>query len=501
MHKTIFTLAAAGAAVMLTATAALAGPLTVGAIVQVSPAGSPFPGADADGPPCNGVPGSAQTGRNFPGAEVEPWVAVNPANPANLIGGWQQDRWSDGGSNALLYGYTLDGGASWQLSDVQPAFSRCTGGTAANNGDYERATDPWVTIAPNGHAYAMSLSLDIAQDANHAMLVSKSTDGGKTWGPVTVLKRDTEANVLNDKNSMTADPTDARYVYAIWDRLEFPQEQASPRAGERAVGYRGPTWFARTTNGGATWEPARMIFDPGQIDQTIGNQIVVTGDGNLVNGFNLIYNVKNAHKVRGMNVAVQRSTDKGATWSGVTIVDKLQSTGVSDPTTGFPVRTGDILPSIAASGQNVYMVWQDARTTGGARDQIAFARSTDGGRTWTTLSYAINTVHTTQAFTPAISVLPDGRIGVLHYDFRNDNGGTPLLTSTWLLHSHDGGATWTETKVGADFDMSTAAVAGGYFTGDYMGLGAAPSGFHPFWGVADGTTAVPASSILATTAD
>jgi len=63
-------------------------------------------------------------------------------------------------------------------------------------------------------------------------------------------------------------------AYAIWDRLEFPNENAAGQAGEHAIGFRGPTWFARTTNGGASWEPARQIFDPGQVNQTIGNQIV-----------------------------------------------------------------------------------------------------------------------------------------------------------------------------------------------------------------------------------
>src|SRR5919198_2937324 len=110
MKRSAFALATALALVALPASTAWAGPLTVGPIVQVSPTNSPFAGADADGPACNGVPGSAQTGRNFPGTEVEPWVAVNPANTANLIGVWQQDRWSDGGANATLAGYSLDGG-------------------------------------------------------------------------------------------------------------------------------------------------------------------------------------------------------------------------------------------------------------------------------------------------------------------------------------------------------------------------------------------------------
>ena len=38
------------------------------------------------------IPGNP--GTNYPDAEVEPWVSVNPANPSNIIGVWQQDRWN-----------------------------------------------------------------------------------------------------------------------------------------------------------------------------------------------------------------------------------------------------------------------------------------------------------------------------------------------------------------------------------------------------------------------
>lgn len=505
MRRSTLTLGAAAALVISPVTSVLAGTLTADPPVQVSLTGSPFAGAGPKGAPCNGVPVSAQTGTNFPGTEVEPWVSVNPVNAANMLGGWQQDRWSDGGSSANLGAYSTDGGVSWRLSAVQPKHSRCTGGTAANGGDYERATDPWTSFSPNGAAYFMSLGLNSAQNNDHAMLISRSADGGVTWGPNTVLRRDTSPNVLNDKNTTSADRFSSSFAYAIWDRLEFPNDGANPKAGEHAVGYRGPTWFARTTDGGVTWEPARQIYDPGEVNQTIGNQIVQTGASpTLINGFNLIYNFKNSHKVRGMNVAVQRSPDRGTTWGQPTIVDRLQTRGVSDPTTGAPVRTGDIIPQIAADpragNDTVYMAWQDSRSTGGARDQIAFARSADGGRTWTTVSYAINKVHTTQAFTAAVSVLPDGTVGILHYDFRNDDSGAPLVTSVWLLHSHDGGLTWAETKVGGNFDMAGAPVARGYFVGDYIGLGTAPGRFTSFYGAATGTPAAPATNIYASNA-
>jgi hypothetical protein len=72
-----------------------------------------------------------------------------------------------------------------------------------------------------------------------------------------------------------------------------------------------PIWFSRTTNGAAdspTWQ-SREIFDPGTKNATICNQIVVTPEGTLVNGF---YLSKINQPPTGNFVAVIRSTDKGA---------------------------------------------------------------------------------------------------------------------------------------------------------------------------------------------
>ena len=51
---------------------------------------SPFAGCTVGGP-----------GTNYVNSEVEPFVAVNPANPSNIVGVFQQDRWSNGGAPGL----------------------------------------------------------------------------------------------------------------------------------------------------------------------------------------------------------------------------------------------------------------------------------------------------------------------------------------------------------------------------------------------------------------
>jgi hypothetical protein len=345
----------------------------------------------------------------------------------------------------------------------------------------------------------MSLSINDS-NVDHAMLVSRSTDGGRTWGPITTLLRENDANVFNDKNSMTADYTDANNVYAVWDRLVFPVEQASATAAERALAFKGPVVFTRTTNDGLSWEPPRIVYDPGRNNQTIGNQIAVMPDGDLVNVFDEIRNFSNRPPGRGLHVALIRSTDQGKSWSRVTYVSRLGTVGITDPRDGAPVRTGDIIPEVASDERtgtdNLYLVWQDARFTGGQRDQIAFSRSTDGGRTWsapTCVSCLSGSPLSTQAFTASVDVADDGTLAVTYYDFTADTVASPTLdTQYWVTRSTNGGQSWTprEEITDGSFDMRTAPFANGFFTGDYEGLESAGGEFIPFVSIANtGNTA------------
>src|SRR5437016_9565831 len=224
---------------------------------------SPFAACTVGGP-----------GTNYVNSEVEPFVSVNPANPSNIVGVFQQDRWSNGGAHGLVASTSHDGGATWTESWAH--FSTCSGGTAANGGDYGRASDPWVTFAPNGDVYQISLSAS-ADLTVSAVLVSKSVDGGDSWSEPTTLARNvsafSEGPGFNDKESITADPGDASNVYAVWDRSRFPSDQAGVTAQANAASIRGDIIFSRTTNGGTTWEAPRDILGLNQNEFTIGNQI------------------------------------------------------------------------------------------------------------------------------------------------------------------------------------------------------------------------------------
>ena len=418
-----------------------------------------------------GCTGGRTSGTVFVGAEVEPFVAVSPVQPERLVGTWQQDRASDGGARALATAVSVDGGRSWQRA-LHP-MSRCGGAAAGTPGDHERASDPWVDIGPTGTVFMMGLAFSGANftpGSSNAMLVQRSLDGGQRWSEPVAVQSD-GATHFNDKNTLTADPTDARFVYAVWDRLD-------------SDGH-GPTVLARSTDGGARWEPTRAIHAPqvpGGISQTIANRVVVLTDGPerglLVNVFIQIDTVGtlSTNTVRAM-----RSTDQGLTWSAPVTVAEQRSVGTRDPDTGERVRDGAIVPTVAAGpGGQLWLAWQDARFSNGARDAIALSRSADGGRSWSP-PVAVNRNAEVAAFTPTLHVRADGTVGLMHFDLRsNTTDRSTLRADLWLLSSRDG-ITWTETALERGFDLQRApSAAGGLFLGDYHGLVSAQGAFLGF---------------------
>jgi hypothetical protein len=440
-------------------------------LVQVSKAPTFAPG-------CDGV---APTGTLYTDTAAEPSAVVNPTNPMNVIAGWQQNRWSNGGSQGLNLAASFDGGMTW--TPASAAFSRCTGGDSSNAGDYARASDVWLSASPNGSVYALSLSFTgaaLSPGSSSAMLVAQSVDGGLNWGAPVALIADTGA-FFDDKGSLTADPTDSNYVYAVWDWL----------GGSTG----GPAYLAFTADAGGTWAAARSIYDPGPANQTLGNQIAVLSSATVVDVFTELDESGN-----GTTAALARvlqSNDHGSTWSGPVTIADLEPDGTADPKSGQAVRDGsDIVSVSVAPGGVIYVAWQDSRFAAGAHDGIALTHSADGGATWSA-PLEVNGDPSVQAFTPTVHVNASGTIAVTYYDLRNDVFAPlgELLADAWIVTSSDG-SNFTEAHLSGPFDMGLAPDSGGLFVGDYESL-TSVSGSLPFYAQTDATGGVRSDAYMA----
>jgi hypothetical protein len=476
----------------------------------------------------------------FPNSEVEPQLAVNPLDPTQAVAVWQQDRFrSVGGARALFFSVTGNGsdpgGASWSPPAAIPGFDATATGTP-----FQRYTDPWVSIGPDGKVYATALALtpDGPFPGDTASLVITGTITGTgsstsiSWNPAgpTTLIRDTAPpgtdpiDLANDKEMVVADPNIAGSAYVIWDRLNHPSDQQNFNAFH-GVPFREDAMFARTTDGGVTWDggsnpPAVAGYPASDLTSfqanvsAFGNQIVVEPDRTLVDVFTHSNGSgKQEPQADQSRVGVMRSTDHGQTWSTPITGPGIEVIPVTDPDTGATVRDGDPLLDVAVdpnvrdnahpNGGNLYAVWADGRFSNFAHDDIAFSMSTDGGLTWSDPIKINQTTGLTdadrQAFTPSVAVNSDGTVAVTYYDFRNNTAtDVGATTDYWLVHasgSFTSPGSWTlgeKRLTDKSFNIENAApTSRGYFLGDYEGLRAAGNNFYALFAQAGASTSDP----------
>lgn len=402
----------------------------------------------------------------------EPFVAVNPTNPKNIVAVWIQGLFQN-----IIAGVTLDGGRTWQ--PVPIPFTVCSGGPFLGAGD-ER-----LCFAPNGDLYAIAVfGNDLAV---RGIAVCKSTDGGLHWSAPAVLQEPGAPLTPTDLPVIVADPTDARRVYAVWDGADN--------------GHRGPAVFTRTTDGGRTWEPPRAILFPKPQDYVQFSQLLVLPDGTLVDVYELV-DVKNSgHGIEQTStLQVIRSTDRGLTWSSPKLAVEMLplarpdgNTLVVDPETGQFVHD-PTNPSISVDRRNgyLYAVWEDGRFSDFLYNDVAFSMSSDGGFTWSAPIRVNQTplnipALNRQTFFPILAVAADGTIGVSYYDFRFNTPSPGLPTDYWLVRCQPSvtrpatnPANWgNEVRLtDSSFDMEACGIIlDGFFPGDYFGLAAAGSDF------------------------
>lgn len=386
--------------------------------------------------------------------QAEPYLAANPEDSGNLLAGWQESRYANGGARALGFAASTDEGETW-TEGLVPGLTRPSGGT------WDRASDPWVAFGPDDRAYYCSLLFN-ENNPRNAIGVNRSTDGGRTWGPA-VLATLSDAE-FNDKQSIAVDSSPASpflgRVYVVWD-ANFDTN------GDGGIDKQ-VVLVTHSSDEGATWSQPARVRKKGA---NVGCIARVGPDGSV----SMVW-LGGSFTGRKAFVYFAKSTDGGESWSKPRRISEIRAVGVSGFRSGHGLPSFDVDPATGA----LYVAWADGRFTG--VDQIALITSIDGGLTWSSPQRVSDGPDDAAAFTVSVAARPNGSVAVSSYSLRNDPA-REFLVDVVVQVSDDGGATFgaAQRATPESFDIRWAAEARGHFLGDYIGLAGSSERFHLLW--------------------
>ena len=329
----------------------------------------------------------------------EEQIVMNPTDTTNMVAVWRDFRL---GYRQVTYAYTYDGGLTWE----QDLFSEP---------QYIWDSDPGLTVDTAGNFYAVILSYNSTSEPN-GLFVYKSTDGGATWsGPVTVING--VSGVFEDKELIACDRSVGPYtdnLYVAWARFYNTQILISRSTdGGNSFGspltvsdYNGVQWPVPAVGPNSEVYVAWVHYSPGSIrldistdgGQTFGSDITIqntTFVSGYINGSIMVFSfpaldvditggpnngqmyvayMDDASGFTDTDIFFTRSTDGGSTWSQkMRINDDPQNNGCDQ---FHPWLT------VAPDGC-IIVVFLDRRLdSGNLLMDLYLTISTDGGTTW-----------------------------------------------------------------------------------------------------------------------
>ncbi len=377
-------------------------------------------------------------------AQAEPHIARSPVDPNLITAVFQEGRFTDGGAVDCGYSVTHDGGLTWTRALI-PNLTTVTGGT------YFRATDPIAGIDLDGKIFLCTEGATTADFSEGNILVSRSTDGGTTFGPPALVFHPASSNDFPDKpwmavNNFSGTSTPAGRIVVTWTL--FKSTGASPIQRSYSDDH------------GLTWSGASPVHLASLSTQ--GSQPVFLPDGRLA----IIYwNFKGTGD-KPEEIDMVLSNDGGVTFGPPTTVAEVSR--YIQPT----FRSGVFLPSATTDRTtgNLYVVYQAFDI--GFTPRVLFTKSADAGANWS-FPVAVTDNPGTGVFNPAISASPDGQTLTVSFYDQRDNPGNTFLCNLYLAQSFDGGATWGP-NIRISSETSNAPLApltdAGYMLGDYLGI-------------------------------
>ena len=390
-------------------------------------------------------------------AQAEPHIARAPSDSDFLLATFQEGRFGNGGAADCGYSVSHDGGLTWTRALI-PNLGAPTGGP------YERATDPVAGIDRAGNAYLNTLGLvtRTTSQGNTAfdgsILVSRSTDGGATFGSPVLVYKEPNADTFADKNWMainsfpgTATPLGRIVItYTIFSNIG---------------GVNHAIMRSYSDNQGATWSPAQYIHSPNQ--QVQGSVPVFLRGGRLAVSY---WNFRGTTSFVDDRLELVVSDNGGVTFGAPKVITNVAH--YDHPN----IRDGSFLPQATTDRETgtLYIVYQ-AIHNGVAR--IMFTKSANAGTTWTTPLPISDNPPGSGVFTSTIGASPDGQTLTVVFYSNRDNPGSNTLVDMYLAQSFNGGATWqpnirlTSVSTNAELAVNTGTTSNpNYMLGDYIGI-------------------------------
>jgi hypothetical protein len=375
---------------------------------------------------------------------VEPAIAMDPNNANHIVATYQEGRFQDGGSAAIGYATSQDGGKTWVFGDLP-------GLTVSVGGPYDRTSDPSVAFGPDGEVYAGALVLSNGASCPSGASVSRSDDGGVTWNDP-VFADHPNCPTMDDKTWLTVDtyPSSPHFgrVYFAWDT---------------SIG--GLTDVVRWSDDkGATWSPAVTFADSAHGGFPVS--VLVQPNGNVT--------------FQWSDLRARTSTDGGQTYGSYVTISSFQGHDPSGIRTGAGFGLGQA--AVDRVTGKLYVVWQDARFRTDGMNDIVMSSSSNG-TTWTA-PMRVNQDATSSGidhFDESVAAYN----GVVHVAYVIRSGSTSQILRQQYTVSMDGGATFSgEKTLGPRLNLQWAAevfFSGTRFLGDYFSMTAGPGVAHPVW--------------------
>jgi Dockerin type I domain/BNR/Asp-box repeat len=346
-------------------------------------------------------------GHNILGdAANEPSIAVDPTDGNKMAIGWRQFDSVTSNFRQAGWGYTTDGGLTWTFPGV------------LENGVFR--SDPVLNSDETGTFFDLSLQSDVNLSF-YCDDLWRSKNGGQSW---TLLSGERGAGG-GDKEWFTIDRTPTSMGHG------FQYQYWAPGIFACASGQ-----FSRSIDGGTTWQTAINIPNDAQL-----GTLDVDSNGNLfIGGGDTGSQFWCIRSRNAQNPAVTPSFDQITT---VNLGGSMVFGGPINPG-GW---VGQIFLAADRSGgptnNNIYMLATIQPTGFGNGTDVMFARSTNGGQTFSTPK-RINddpVNHSKWHWLGTLAVAPNGRIDSVWLDSRNAANNTD--SQLFYSYSTDGGTTWS----------------------------------------------------------